>query len=176
MASIPRIKKRLATPFFLGLIGLIIFLGILSLIIVRTFFNRLTDRGSATLDKITPSSVRAKVQINQQIISAEVVATAAGMYQGLSNREILCPTCGMLFVFNDQQERKFVMRDMKIPLDIIFINQRRIVKIADNLPPEGQTPQIIYASGGPADQVLELNGGYAEKQGIKVGDEVLILP
>ncbi|MFA6995122.1 MAG: DUF192 domain-containing protein [Patescibacteria group bacterium] len=175
MASTPLIKKRLAEPFFLWLIVLIIFLGILSLIIVKTFSNGLVDR-RISHNKITPAAVRTKIQINQQVISAEVVTTAAAMYQGLSNREMLCPACGLLFVFDNQQERKFVMRNMKIPLDIIFINQGRIIKISDNLPPEGQTPQIIYKSGGPADQVLELNGGYAEKQGIKVGDEVLIFP
>jgi hypothetical protein len=112
------------------------------------------------------------VQINQQTIKAEVVRTPSQLYQGLSKRTSLCSDCGMLFVFSDFDERTFVMREMLFPLDIIFIAKGKVVKIYENLAPEGDKPQNLYNSEVPADQVLEINAGQAEAWGIKVGDEL----
>jgi uncharacterized membrane protein (UPF0127 family) len=115
-----------------------------------------------------------QIKIGQQIIAAEVVQSPLDLYRGLSYRPSLAPTGGLLFVFSDSEIRDFVMRYMKFPLDIIFINQHKIIKIAADLPPEGGPPNKLYDSGGPADLVLEVNAGYAREQGIKVGDEVTI--
>jgi uncharacterized membrane protein (UPF0127 family) len=80
----------------------------------------------------------------------------------------------MLFVFSDFDERTFVMRDMLFPLDIIFIAKGRVVKIYENLAPEGDKPQNLYNSEFPVDQVLEINAGQAKAWGIKVGDELTV--
>ena len=120
----------------------------------------------------TPKTVL--VAINNNVIKAETADSVLTQYHGLSNRPSLCPDCGMLFNFPDFQEREFVMRDMEFPLDIIFIADGKIINIAANLPPEGHEPSVIYKSNGPADQVLEVNGGYAEQKGIKVGDMITI--
>jgi uncharacterized membrane protein (UPF0127 family) len=123
-----------------------------------------------------PARPTTTLQINGREITAEVVTSSADLYHGLSGRANLCTDCGMLFVFNDDQNRDFVMRNMKFPLDIIFINQHQIQKIAANLPPEGNLPNTIYSSDSPADQVLEVNAGYTQRQGIKIGDTVLAQP
>ncbi len=112
------------------------------------------------------------VKIAGQAIMAEAVNDTASEYRGLSDRASLCATCGMLFMFNDAAPREFVMRNMEFPLDIIFINQHKIIKIAANLPPEGESPKIIYASDGSADAVLEVNAGYTTKHNLKIGDYV----
>ena len=114
------------------------------------------------------------VEIDQQTIRAETANNPLAQYRGLSDRPSLCLNCGMLFNFSDLQDREFVMRDMKFPLDIIFIANDRIIKIAADLPPEGDKPSHIYKSDGPADKVLEVSGGYAAQKGIAVGDRVLI--
>lgn len=114
------------------------------------------------------------VVINQQRIRAEVVSSPAALYRGLSDRAELCSDCGLLFNFSDSAEREFVMRNMRFPLDIIFINTGQIINIAANLEPEGNNPQKVYRSAGPADQVLEINGGYTARLGFKIGDRVLI--
>ena len=105
-------------------------------------------------------------------IRAEVAVTASERYQGLSDRDSLCADCGMLFNFTDDSEKSFVMRNMKFPLDIIFINQGEIKKIAANLSPEGARPTKSYDSDGPATQVLEVNAGYCASHNIKVGDRL----
>lgn len=113
------------------------------------------------------------VVIRQQRIRAEVISSPAALYRGLSGRAELCPDCGLLFNFSGSAEREFVMRDMRFPLDIIFINGGQIINIAANLEPEGNNPQHIYRSASPANQVLEVNGGSAERWGFKIGDRIL---
>jgi len=119
-------------------------------------------------NKITAVDLRIK----NDVIKAEVVRAPADLYKGLSGRESLCASCGMLFDFSDSDIRQFVMRDMKFPLDIIFINEGRIVGIAANLRPEGSSPQNVYSSDAPADRVLEVNAGYAVAHDWQRGDEV----
>jgi len=113
------------------------------------------------------------IKINKQAIQVEIVSNALDQYSGLSNRASLCADCGMLFVFSDKQEREFVMRNMNFPLDIIFLDDGKIVNIAANLKPEGNNPITRYKSLAPVNQVLELNGGYSEKYGVKAGDMVI---
>jgi uncharacterized membrane protein (UPF0127 family) len=80
----------------------------------------------------------------------------------------------MLFVFSDSSERSFVMRNMRFPLDIIFINNNVVTKIYRDLPPEGNDPKNIYSSDGPADMVLELNAGEANRLNLQEGEEINI--
>jgi len=112
------------------------------------------------------------VKINDQMIKVELAIKPADQYLGLSYRPSLCADCGLLFLFSDSRRREFVMRGMNFPLDIIFINEHKIISIAANLPPEGNTPTKLYWSSGPADAVLEVNGGRAALGGVKVGDYV----
>jgi uncharacterized membrane protein (UPF0127 family) len=113
------------------------------------------------------------IQINNVSLKVERATTAITQYNGLSGREFLCPDCGMIFVWPERATRNFVMRNMNFPLDIIFIDQNKIIKIDANLPPEGKSPTKIYSSLQPADMVLEVNAGYAAGQGLKVGDSLI---
>lgn len=112
------------------------------------------------------------LSINDKKINIEVASSGSDHYRGLSNRESLCQDCGMLFNFSDYDERIFVMRDMKFPLDIIFINNNKIINIASNLEPEGSRPAHTYSSQDKVNRVLEVNSGYCKKNNIKVGDKI----
>jgi len=114
------------------------------------------------------------VQIGNQDLEVEVASTFSQQYQGLSGREAICADCGMLFNFSDYGPKSFVMRNMKFPLDIIFIDNGVIKNIAANLPPEGDRPAMIYQSAGAANQVLEVNGGYCAAHNIQAGDFIKI--
>ncbi|MFA5024340.1 MAG: DUF192 domain-containing protein [Patescibacteria group bacterium] len=116
----------------------------------------------------------ATLKINNSVIKVEIATRPQTQYQGLSGRKSLEANAGMLFDYTDKQIREFVMRNMNFPLDIIFIADGKIINIAANLTPEGAQPKEIYRSAQPVNQVLEVNGGYCEKNGIKVGDQVLI--
>jgi len=141
-----------------------IIVGIIALIIIVAFFSLVIDK-----KLITPP---AYVIIGGARITVEAATTPSEQYQGLSGRPRLCQFCGMLFIFKNRGVQTFVMRDMLIPLDMVFIDDDKIVKIASDLLPEGAIPQNFYSSDVPVDYVLELNAGFTDQYDINVGDTV----
>jgi uncharacterized membrane protein (UPF0127 family) len=112
------------------------------------------------------------VVINKKVIKVEIADDMIKQIQGLSDRPALADGEGMLFIFAQKQARRFWMKNMKFSLDIIWIDDNKIVKIDANLPPEGAHPQKSYDSIWPINYVLEVKAGYTEKNNIKVGDKV----
>src|SRR3989344_1872990 len=81
---------------------------------------------------------------------------------------------GMFFVFENEQERTFWMKNTLIPLDIIFIgNNFEIVDIKNAVPCKGE-PCALYKSSKPAKYVLEVNGDQTAKRGIMIGDKITL--
>lgn len=111
----------------------------------------------------------ARVEINNHVIWADLALEPAEQYRGLSGREYLCADCGLLFVFPDSAPRSFVMREMNFPLDIIFINDGRIINIEAEAQPEGIDPENFYLSAGSADMVLEVPAGTSHTQAWEPG-------
>ncbi|MBU4216818.1 DUF192 domain-containing protein [Candidatus Parcubacteria bacterium] len=112
------------------------------------------------------------VKINETIIKVLVADDMQEQTQGLSDRPKLEKSEGMLFVFDTKQERSFWMKQMNFPLDIIWIEDDKIVNIHKNLPPEGDNPENHYASQFRINYVLEVNAGFVDEQKIKIGDTV----
>ncbi len=116
----------------------------------------------------------AKVITPQGIqIDVEVADTEEKRQLGLSFRKELHPGKGMLFVFNQRKKHTFWMKDTFIPLDILWINNHRIVHIEHSAPaaPPNQTPQPITPNK-KANFVLELTAGQAEVLQLKVGQKL----
>jgi uncharacterized membrane protein (UPF0127 family) len=91
--------------------------------------------------------------------------------RGLMYRTALGVNRGMLFVYPDERELSFWMKNTLIPLSIAFIDsERRIVDIQDMKPLDDKPPS--YVSADPAQYALEVNQGFFEKRGVKVGDRV----
>ncbi len=111
--------------------------------------------------------------IGRNAIKVEIADDFMEQIRGLSYRPSLAPDAGMLFIFKDKQIRRFWMKDMNFPLDIIWINDNKIVKIDENLPPEGSEPQNKYSSEVPVNYVLEVNGGYCAEHKVKPGQEII---
>lgn len=118
----------------------------------------------------------AKVTIDKQEFSVEVAQTPKAQQQGLSDRKNLPEHQGMLFIFEKPGIYPFWMRRMDFPLDLIYINQNKIIQIFKNAPvPTSQINNLpIYQSTEPADKVLEINAGLSDKYGFKKGDTVTI--
>lgn len=112
------------------------------------------------------------VLLKERSLTLEIATTDAEQYQGLSDRQSICPSCGMLFVFNDSAERTFVMRRMHFPLDIVWINDGVIEKIDYNLSPEMNEPYTLYRSGKPVNRVLELPAGGAQSYNLQSGERI----
>lgn len=116
----------------------------------------------------------SKVTIGEHTFNVSIARTPEELQKGLSERKSLPQDQGMLFMFDQPGDHAFWMKGMQFPIDIIFINDKTIVSIAKNAQPgeEGNDNLPLYSSGAPADKVLEINAGLADKYGFKVGDEV----
>ncbi len=94
--------------------------------------------------------------------------------KGLAIRDSLNENEGMLFIFETPQKYSFWMKDMKFPIDIIWINQDgKIVHIEKNLPPcVFLLPCPSYAPNDDSLYVLEVVSNFTNKFDINVGDSV----
>ena len=94
--------------------------------------------------------------------------------KGLAIRDSLNENEGMLFIFETPQKYSFWMKDMKFPIDIIWINQDgKIVHIEKNLPPcIFLLPCPSYTPNDDSLYVLEVVSNFTNKFDINVGDSV----
>jgi len=115
-----------------------------------------------------------RLKVGEAVFRVEIADNPGEWAMGLSFRDSLPEDRGMLFIFPKPQIQKFWMKDTRMPLDMIWIGSGRVIGIAENAQPETGPSYIIYESPGTADQVLEINGGLAERLGIKIGDSVIL--
>lgn len=117
------------------------------------------------------------VTINDKKISVEIASNFEQKSNGLSYRETLDKGTGMLFVFDVSQPVSFWMFKMNFSLDIIWINNGKIIGIERNVPypTKGIEPEDLptYPSPGDIDLVLEINAGEADE--FSLGDKVEII-
>lgn len=88
---------------------------------------------------------------------------------GFSKYKNLPEDKGMIFVFDKADFYPFWMKDMKFPLDIIFIKENKIVTIYKNLPISNLS---IYPPTEASNRVLEINANLSKKYGFSIGDSV----
>jgi len=121
-------------------------------------------------DILTPS-----VQIDGIKIPVEVATSTTAIQQGLSGRTSLDANRGMIFVFSKPDKYQFWMPDMHFPIDIIWINNDKVVGITKNVSNEFDPANpILYTPPEPAQYVLEVNAGFAENRNINIGDEAVL--
>jgi uncharacterized membrane protein (UPF0127 family) len=99
------------------------------------------------------------------IVNCEVPTTDEEKMTGLMYRENLCDKCGMFF---ENIDGGFWMKNVKFPLDMIFINGNKIVDIKYAKSNDDTT---IYPSTESTGN-LEVNGGFCEKYNISIGNEI----
>ncbi|MEX2016957.1 MAG: DUF192 domain-containing protein [Candidatus Pacearchaeota archaeon] len=93
---------------------------------------------------------------------------------GLGGRESLDENKGMLFVFEEEVMPGFWMKDMKFPIDIIWIDSNReIIGIQENLQPCSNIVlcPAVYPSH-PIKYVLEINANLSDRDNITEGNIV----
>ncbi len=136
--------------------------------------------GGLPVDSPDTAPDAALVRVGGATYAVDVAEQPEDRRQGLSGRESLAQDAGMLFVFEQAQPRTFWMKDMRFPLDIIWIDgQCRLLEVAANVPtpPPGAANDAIprVHSPSPARYVLELNAGEASRAGLSAGHRVEFL-
>lgn len=118
------------------------------------------------------------VTIKNIAVRVEVVASETERVRGLSGRNILPKDGGMLFLFEKPDYHGIWMKDMKFPIDILWLSEDRVVDIEERVPSSGQgsplTSLPVYAPDMPVRFVLEVNAGFVEQHGIRIGDPIKI--
>lgn len=106
-------------------------------------------------------------------VSVDVAATEVTREKGLSGRPGLASDQGMLFIFDHADTYAFWMKDMRFPLDLIWISGGRIADITADVPvqPAG-APLPTYTPRVPVDRVIEVSAGFAQANGLRVGEPV----
>ena len=154
---------------WLGVVGII--LGVL--LVGCDAISTATPEAITNIGQSLPISAQAT--IGDRPISLEVASTRQQQATGLMGRTSLADDRGMLFEFKPPQSVSFWMKNVRIPLDMIFLRDGKVKAIASSVPPSTAEPCPTYGpSGTTIDRVIELRGGRAAELGLEVGETVKI--
>jgi uncharacterized protein len=129
----------------------------------------MNDGGTISFFKKTPV-----VTIGKYSFKVSVAASQKELEIGLSETKSLAENRGMIFLFKKPDYYSFWMKNMKFPIDIIYINEDTIVTIENNaVPPKSKDEiPVIYTPSKPSNKVLEIKAGLSKKYNFKNGDKV----
>ncbi len=161
--STPIQLKKIIPPWFSFLF---LFLMLLSSVAYKEIENVLAQEQK--------QNQTALVTVGGVNLITSLSTTPDAQSKGLAIRDSLNENEGMLFIFENPQKYSFWMKDMKFPIDIIWINQDgKIVHIEKNLPPcVFLLPCPSYAPKDDSLYVLEVVSNFTNKFNINVGDSV----
>jgi len=132
--------------------------------------------GILMMNRVSNKNSQPYVRIGSVEIPVELAIDSASQQKGLSGRPSLDSQSGMLFIFNKPGIYTFWMPDMNFTIDIIWINDNKVVDInanvSNNFDPENPS---FYEPVAPAQYVLEVNAGFAKTENIKIGDTVSLI-
>ncbi|MFH1364265.1 MAG: DUF192 domain-containing protein [Candidatus Aenigmatarchaeota archaeon] len=149
-----------------------VIIGIISLIIapILVIMLLLYQPSAVKMTTVTFLTQNGEVTVN-----TEVADTFVKHQVGLMNRTNMDYNSGMLFIFQGESPRSFWMKNTLIPLDMIFVDSNlRVVSIIKNAQPCGTIACETYPSGASAMYVVEVNGGFADEESIRIGDKMTI--
>ncbi len=114
---------------------------------------------------------QVSVTVNGVKLVADVAATETQRTKGLAVKDHLNENESMLFVFPSESNQAFWMKDMKFPIDIIWMNANKtVVHVEHSLDP---CPAIgyckTYSPGANSLYVLETVAGFADRHGVTNG-------
>ncbi|WP_185869609.1 DUF192 domain-containing protein [Blattabacterium cuenoti] len=104
-------------------------------------------------------------------IDIELAYKTTEKINGLKYRSSLKEDQGMLFILNQKEEyKKINMENMRIPIDIIYINQfNTVCFINKSVSPMRKIDIFNFSHSTIIKYVLEINAGMSDKWGIKNG-------
>jgi len=110
-----------------------------------------------------------RVYVRDVLVKAELVRSETRIELGLGGRTGLPAGRGMLFEMPLNDTQRFWMKGMQFPLDIIWIENGRVIGCEKNISPEDPR---IFTSPGDAAHVLEVPEGFCDEHKVQVNDEV----
>ena len=114
------------------------------------------------------------ITLNGLVLVADIAATEEQRTNGLSVKDRLDENEAMLFVFDYEAQHTFWMKNMKFPIDIIWIDSdKTVVYIEHNVEPcSSDIFCPVFRPDHDSLYVLETVGGFAERHDIVKGTMV----
>lgn len=127
------------------------------------------------LDKLEDYEVVKLMHESSNVeINLKAAASNEALASGLMFVEDLEENEGMLFIFPEEAQRVFWMKNTKISLDIIYLDKNfKVVSFYQSTKPD-QIEQV-YPSNKPSQYVIEVEAGWALKSGLEIEDTFQIL-
>jgi uncharacterized membrane protein (UPF0127 family) len=117
---------------------------------------------------VDPDPLIVATSHGERSFTIEIADDPGERERGLMFREDMDDAHGMLFVFQDQRDVGFWMKNTPMPLDLLFIAQDGTVKA---IKPGASMSEAVISPGVPVRFVLELKAGIAARNGIVDGDK-----
>ena len=147
----------MARTLILGGIGILIVVGLI-------IFSR---------TPVAPTPSAPQAEFGGVSLRIEYATTTEAREFGLGGRENIAPDEAMLFVFPEDDYYGFWMNDMRISIDIFWLDsQGQVVSLEENVSPSSY-PNVFYPST-PARYVLETAAGFARAHGVVLGTPLLL--
>ncbi len=117
-------------------------------------------------------STDKRIVVGLASLNAEVADNDASRQVGLSGKDCIPANTAMLFIFDEPAKYAFWMKDMRFPIDIVWLDAaRKVVHIEQAVDPE--TYPKTFTSNEPALYVLELRSGRATELGLQRGSTIV---
>ena len=128
---------------------------------------------AACSDDEAPADVGSTVRFtragHEATLTVEIADEPGERTAGLSNRPSLDEDAGMLFVYEDDTNTSFWMKDTTIPLSIAFVTAGGVVLDIQDMEPLSEEP---HRSPEPYRYAIEANQGWFDDNDVRVGDLV----
>jgi uncharacterized protein len=99
-------------------------------------------------------------------VLVELATTPDQIRRGLMHRPTVPDGTGMLFDMRRTATYRFWMKNVLVPLDMVFLTEAGVVVgICSNIPAHDVTPHGVQA---PSRYVLEVPGGWCARNGVTI--------
>jgi hypothetical protein len=113
---------------------------------------------------------------NGMVLTPYVMDSPFELGTGLTKKGHIEDSSGALFIFDHEGYYKFWTKDMKFPVDIVWINEGwQVVDITKDARPCSGGDCPTYMPKKPARYILEINGGLADRYNITEGDFIKVV-
>ena len=142
------------------------------------FYERTVEEQQETVDNVLNtqgefiSYKTQTIRIKDREYQVYIADTDELRAQGLSGKSGLPENHGMIFVFPRTDAYPFWMREMRFPLDILWVREGRIMEIWENAPIPAGAEIPSHTPQEAADTVLEFPAGFVGENGIAIGDGI----
>jgi uncharacterized protein len=131
--------------------------------------------GCNSAKTVDPFGLRTvNLMVGGVALKAEVAEDDQSREMGLMFRDALPEDRGMLFIFDQPHQASFWMKNTKIPLSIVFLENDRVISEEKSMRPYDET--LIQSRSDKIRYAIEVNAGWFDRHRVKPGTKVEGIP